>query len=95
MPVRHIVIWKLLDPANAPRFKARLEECASLVPGTLEFQVGLRQPELESNADVVLVSTFASKEALDAYLVHPHHKAVAAELATLREQRHAVDYEVK
>ena len=31
--IRHIVMWTLHDPADAPRFKALLDSCARLVPG--------------------------------------------------------------
>ena len=90
--IRHIVLWTLNNPADAPRFKALLESCARLVPGTVEFDVGIREPGLEANADVVLVSTFTDAQQLDAYQNHPQHKAVAAELGKMRSGRHVVDH---
>lgn len=90
--LRHVVIWKLREPADAVRFKQLLDSCAALVPGMLAFEVGLRSDELEANAEVVLVSTFASLAALTAYQQHPHHKQVSAQLGPLREQRMVVDY---
>lgn len=91
--IRHIVIWKLKRPEDAPRFKALLDSCKALVPGIVEFEVGLRGDGLEANADVVLVSTFTDKAALDAYQNHPRHKAVGAELGPLRETRAVLDYD--
>jgi len=90
--IRHVVIWKLKDAADAPRFKALLDSCAGLVPGMLEFEVGIRGEGLEANADVVLVSTFSDPAALEAYQQHPHHKAVSAQLGPLREARSVLDY---
>lgn len=90
--IRHIVMWTLHDPADAPRFKALLDSCATLVPGIVEFGVGIREPGLEANADVVLVSTFTDAAQLDAYQHHPQHKAVGAQLGAMRASRHVVDY---
>lgn len=91
--IRHVVIWKLKRAGDAPRFKALLDGCKALVPGIVEFDVGVRCDGLEANADVVLVSTFIDKAALDAYQNHPQHKAVGAELGPLREARSVLDYE--
>ena len=92
--IRHVVMWKLKDPADAPRFKALLDGCAGLVPGMHEFDVGIRQEGHEANVDVVLVSTFADAAALDAYQSHPQHKAVSAQLGPLRDARSVLDYPV-
>lgn len=92
--IRHVVMWKLKDPADAPRFKALLDSCAALVPGIRQFEVGIRQPGREANADVVLVSTFDDAAALDAYQNHPDHKAVSAQLGPLRESRHVLDHDL-
>lgn len=91
--IRHVVIWKLKRAEDAPRFKALLDSCKALVPGIVEFDVGVRWEGLEANADVVLVSTFTDKSALDAYQNHPQHKAVSAELGPLRETRAVLDYD--
>ena len=90
--IRHIVLWTLNNPADAPRFKALLDSCARLVPGIVEFDVGIREAGLEANADVVLVSTFTNAQQLKAYQNHPQHQAVAAELGTMRSGRHVLDH---
>lgn len=90
--IRHIVLWTLHNPADAPRVKALLDSCARLAPGIVEFDVGIREPGLEANVDVVLVSTFTTAQQLDAYQQHPHHKAVAAEVGTMRSGRHVLDH---
>jgi quinol monooxygenase YgiN len=90
--LRHIVMWTLKDPAQAPWFKSLLDSCKGLVPGMHQFEVGIRDATLEANVDVVLVSSFQDRAALEAYLHHPHHKAVGAELGPLRESRSVLDY---
>ena len=91
--IRHVVMWKLIDPADAPRFKQLLDTCIGLVPGMIEFEVGIRSAGLDANVDVLLVSSFVDAASLDAYQNHPHHKAVSSQLGPLRESRSVLDHE--
>ena len=91
--IRHVVMWKLHDAADAPRFKQLLDTCIGLVPGMIEFEVGVRSAGLDTNVDVLLVSSFVDAAALDAYQNHPHHKAVSSQLGPLRESRSVLDHE--
>ena len=91
--IRHVVMWKLHDAADAPRFKQLLDTCIGLVPGMIEFEVGVRSAGLDANVDVLLVSSFVDAAALDAYQNHPHHKAVSSHLGPLRESRCVLDHE--
>jgi quinol monooxygenase YgiN len=90
--IRHVVMWKLKDAADAPRFKSLLDTCIGLVPGLLQFEVGIRHDGHDANCDVVLVSVFADAAALDAYQSHPHHQQVSAQLGPLRESRSVLDH---
>ncbi len=99
--IRHIVMWKLKEHANgatraqnAATLKERLEACRDIVPGIVHLEVGLATPDLDSTYDVVLLSDFADKAALDAYQVHPLHEAVKQFIGTVRESRECVDYHV-
>lgn len=99
--IRHIVMWKLKETAlgasraeNAVKLKEKLEGCRDIVPGILHIEVGLAGQGLESTYDVVLVSDFADKAALDAYQVHPKHEALKQFVIAVRESRECVDYEV-
>lgn len=99
--IRHIVMWKLKEAAlgasraeNAVKLKERLEACRGIVPGILHLEAGLAAPGLESTYDVVLVSDFADKAALDAYQVHPTHQALKQFVAAVRDSRECVDYEL-
>ena len=91
--IRHVVMWKLHDAADAPRFKQLLDTCIGLVPGMIEFEVGVRSAGLDANVDVLLVSSFVDAAALDASQNHPHHKAVSSQLGPLRESRSVLDHE--
>ena len=91
--LKHIVMWTLNDPADAPRFKSLLETCKGLVPGMREFDVAVRAEGLEASHDVVLCSVFDDVAALQSYVVHPKHQSVAATLGTLRASRAVFDFE--
>jgi quinol monooxygenase YgiN len=90
--ISHVVMWTLHDPQQAPRFKELLESCRGIVPGMVEFYVGIRQPGLDANVDVVLLSTFTGPAQLDAYQNHPHHQEVVAQLGPMRSSRHVLDW---
>jgi len=92
--IKHIVMWKLKNPADAAFFKAQLDSCKGIVPGMREFEPAIRADGLDANQDVALYSVFDDAAALQAYIVHPHHKDVVATLKTLAESRSALDYEV-
>jgi quinol monooxygenase YgiN len=92
--IKHIVMWKLKNPADAAVFQAKLQSCSALVPGMHTFEVAIRRDDLKANVDVVLYSVFESKAALDAYQTHPQHQAVSAQLGPLREARSVLDYEI-
>jgi quinol monooxygenase YgiN len=92
--IKHVVMWKLNDPADAAQFKAKLDSCSALVPGMHAFEVAIAQDGLEANVDVVLYSVFEHRAALDAYQTHPHHQAVSAQLGPLRTSRYVLDYEL-
>ena len=97
----HIVFWRLHATAggrskaeNALEIKRRFEALRSIVPGLRRLDVGIDFAGTEQSSDVALYTEFDSREALDAYQVHPAHKAVAAFLADLRSERRVVDYEM-
>lgn len=98
--IRHIVMWKLKDEAegadrlsNAREMKRRLDACAAIVPGILQFEVALAQPGLEATYDLVLNSAFESRAALEAYANHPTHKALMPFFKAVRDERQCMDYE--
>ena len=90
--IKHIVLFTLKDPANAPKVKALLDSCKDIVPGMREFEVGIKTEGLEATADVVLVSTFEDAAALAAYQPHPHHQGVVAQIREMASGRQVLDY---
>jgi quinol monooxygenase YgiN len=96
----HIVFWRLHETANgkskqenAKEIKVRLEALRGLT-GLLRLDVGIDFASSEQSSDVALYTEFDSREALDAYQVHPAHQEFAAFLAPLRSERRVVDYEL-
>lgn len=98
--IKHIVFWKLKEEANglskqqnAETIKQKLEDLQGKIPGLLSIEVGFDFLHSPESADVVLYSTFESREALDVYANHPLHKAVMPFIAEARSERRVVDYE--
>jgi len=77
---------------NAREIKERLEALRGL-PGLRRLDVGIDFAGTEQSSDVALYTEFDSREALDAYQVHPAHQEFAAFLTPLRSERRVVDYE--
>lgn len=96
--VRHIVVWRIADGENkqerAEAIKENLEALKDKIDELVDIEVGLNFNETESASDVVLVSTFRSKEDLEIYQNHPEHKAVGANyVRPYVKERRVVDYE--
>ena len=96
----HIVFWRLHDSAggrskqeNALEMKRRFEALRPLMPGLLRLDFGIDFAGTDQSSDVALYTEFESREALDAYQVHPAHKDVVAFIADARAERRVVDYE--
>ena len=99
--IKHIVIWQLKEEAlgntkaqNMALVKEKLMACANVVPGIVDFEVGVGGQGLECTYDVILYSTFENKAALDAYQVHPEHEAIKSFIGEVRSARQCMDYEV-
>lgn len=97
--IKHVVMWKLADhaegaakAANAARIKALLEACAGRIPGLRSLEVGIDAGLDGAAWDVVLVSEFDDRAALDAYQVHPLHEEAKAFIGKVRKDRSAVDF---
>ncbi len=97
--VRHIVLWKLKDYANGQRkdanrvaIKEKLEALVGVVPGLLRAEVGFDFRGTPESADVGLYSEFESREAFEAFLSHPAHKAVQPFVKEARSERMMLDY---
>ncbi|WBU37023.1 Dabb family protein [Homoserinibacter sp. YIM 151385] len=97
--IKHIVAWTLKTEDAAERqaqiadIAARLSPLVDLVEGLAWLEVHADLHETEGNSDVVLVSLFESRDALQAYQVHPEHEAAAAVIRGYAASRAAIDFE--
>lgn len=91
--IRHIVMWKFRPGTEAQQaaFLEGLRSLQGVIPELLSSEVAVNVAP--GNYDAVLVSTFESLEALEAYKNDPRHKAVSALCRSIREDRTAVDYQ--
>jgi len=80
--IRHIVALQLAstDPVvrreQAATIKERLEELVDVDPGVLAITVFFDLGEVATHWPLVLVSDFSTAQSLDAYQMHPRHRAV-------------------
>ena len=97
--VRHIVFWRLKGDtaeeksALALEIKTKLEALNGHILGMRRLEVGLDFSQSAESADLALYSEFESRQALDAYQVHPEHVAVIPLIKSARLERRVVDYE--
>jgi heme-degrading monooxygenase HmoA len=97
--IKHIVTWKLKaadDAGKAASYSAiaaALMPLASTVPSVVSLTVARNGAYPDTNWDVVLVGEYASFDDLEAYIVHPEHKAAAAIVREHVAERASVDYE--
>jgi len=96
--IKHIVMWRLDEATgdkadNALQLKQLLEGLNGRIPGLLKLEVGIDFSREAESSDVVLYSEFESRQALDAYQVHPAHAEVAPFVKSVRAERRVADYE--
>ena len=97
--VKHIIIWKLKNDLENPAaqtgaIKNELEALVGKIDGLLEMKI-LTNPFPCSAGDIMMDSTFVSKQALDDYQKHPVHQAIAKNVVCPAvEQRLSFDYEI-
>lgn len=96
--VKHIVAWRLPDTpekqARMEAIKVNLEALKDKISYIKEIHVGINFNATDAASDIVLESVFESKEDLEAYIVHPEHKAFGAEyVRPYVSERRVIDYE--
>ena len=98
--IQHVVMWRLIDLADAERaaaldrFGTELQALVGVVPGLVSVALTPDIGEVESNFDVALISIHESREALATYQAHPEHVAIGTWWGLLVAQRGAVDSEI-
>jgi len=94
--ITHIVCWKYKkETTDAQRAEhiAALRSLPDNVPGIESFIAGPDIMHLDRSFDSALVATYASREALDAYAIHPEHQKVVAIGREIAERAISVDLE--
>lgn len=92
--IRHVVMWKFREGEreNMFRFLDGLKGLQGVIPELVDMEVGVDQGG-DGHYDAVLISTFRSREDLEAYKKDPRHVAVSSLCKSIRESRAAVDFE--
>lgn len=99
--VRHIVLWKYKEELTeeerntlGEEAKNRLEALKEIIPGILSLKVITKTlPTGTGNCDLMLDSSFISREALDFYQNHEEHVKAGAFVRSITHGRICVDYE--
>jgi hypothetical protein len=73
--------------------QTQIEQLIDLVPGLQHIKVGINFADEERAMDMVLISSFASREDLDFYATHPEHLKVIAFIKTIASYTKVVDFE--
>lgn len=101
--IKHIVMWTLKEEAggrdkaaNAAEMQARLLALRERIPLTVELEVAIGDAIFASvpPTDIVLSTTFRTREDLQAYAVHPLHVDVVAFIKSVVAERRVVDFEI-
>ena len=94
--IKHIVSWKLQEEnkkENAVKVKLALEGLVGVVDVIKELEVGINFNQSVAAHDVILYTTFESKEDLNTYQTHPKHVEAATFIKSVVTGRVVVDYE--
>jgi len=98
--IAHMVMWRLGGATALERHaKAQdlvlvFEAIRGKAPGLLRLEVGANLIEAADACDLALYMVFESRQALEAYNVHPEHLKVKAMMAPLRMTRSQADFEI-
>ena len=93
--VRHIVFMKFPDFSLAQIAKEKLLSMKEHIDVLQDIEVGIDFSRNERSYDLALVTTFASKEDLESYRIHPYHKnEIVAWLKAHNTETKVVDYEI-
>lgn len=97
--IKHVVMWKIKDGNDGLnkhelglKLKSMLEELTGEISQIKELEVGINFNQSEVACDVVLYSSFDTKEDLEIYQKHPDHVKVAEFVSQIRTERRVVDY---
>jgi len=87
-------MWRFETEEISNDVKAKLETLPAVIEQIVDFEAGIDFNRSEAAYDVVLYSSFETKEDLAIYQKHPNHVEVAQYIGSLATERGVVDYEV-
>lgn len=91
----HIVMFKFKEEdkaSNLELVKTKLNELVSKIDELKSMEVGIDFDQSARAFDLSLYSTFATKEDLKAYAVHPEHLKVVELIKSVTLESKVVDY---
>ena len=94
--VIHIVMIKFKNETTKEQIldiKNRLEGLVDKIAPLNTMEVGLNFKSSDRAMDLVLTTTFDSKDGLEIYSPHPAHQEVVKDIKVLGEYTKVVDYE--
>ena len=92
--VRHIVFMQFPEFSLAQNAKEKLLSMKNHIDELQAIEVGIDFSRSQRSYDLALVTTFASKEDLEKYRVHPYHQEIVAWLKANNTDTKVVDYEL-
>ena len=93
--VVHIVMFRFKDEnrdKNIEKTKDMLYALPELVPSLKTMEVGVNFTDSPRAFDLSLYSTFETKDALNAYAIHPEHLKVVEFIKSVTIETKVVDY---
>lgn len=92
--IRHVVLMKFTDPADAPEAAERLRELAGRIEEIADLHVALDMVGSEVSWDLVLTTRHATLADLEGYQAHPVHQEFGGWVRPRLAARAVVDSEV-
>ncbi len=93
--ITHVVMFKFKDKnreANMSEVKKALEQLPQKIDPLLSLEVGIDFDRSERAMDMVLISTFADKNALKRYATHKEHLKVVELIKAVTTGSKVVDF---
>lgn len=91
--IKHIVAFKLKNPADAEKMKAILMELDGVVDVMRHWEVGINTGPSSNPYEVVIYSEFDTMEDLATFRNHPKHAEAKKTIAGFIETSGTIDYD--
>jgi hypothetical protein len=88
----HVVMFTLTDPEDIPGTVRILAAMEGRIPQIRYLEIGVDDSPSARSAHVLLVTRFDSREAMQVYQEHPHHRRVVEHLQEVEALAVKVDY---